>query len=711
MLVGPQSSNVASGCILNLLGCCESGEVNISEAFWLKLLVTTMIFSGAVMVAGMRRCFVLLLVLPKFCIAMPTSGAAVAVSANGGTTLIAVRRSMTKALPAQRTKVWEAVSSTPGSHACRGDSRTDNSKSYYEVTAGIGSLEACQSLCEEQASDCKGIEYNPSGRCEVWMRSEGIAATSTPPAAWGEFQCLRFGWPVSMLSPAAGGEDRACRGESATDNSADYYVLHDVQHLAGCKALCAAAPVCYGLEYGGGRRCEIWTRPIMATAVVSRSLCLRFELQAKEPTVMASYHPLSGECVDDSIAGVVALEESGEVLTCGSFPAATPHHAVAWLDSQSGALRRAIELSAAPRACQVLESGYVLVGSSVGLQCFSASGVKVWDLPALQHVKGLSPARGDRVAALTENGTVAVVTENGSLLAHRRFGYDATTSVELFSDGRVVVGAFTNNWASNPVQIARVEIYSKDLQTRLTQTWGQLTAAELDAARNMADTRIYSLAISKDEVYVYAAGESAGGNTIFRYNGRDLVTKTARDTGTPMWMAKSAAHIGYIARIRSSDGEVETGTFVAPILQSKNRLNTFRTRDGGLVHDARNAAVYLTGTSACCLADRETMTFAGQIVGGYAGSDASLVVFSEALDKRLLWTTFGADRNKGKPATLTLNDSQLAIGVVMDGGTAITTEMSAQRTPPDSEPCGTSTKPNKDAWVGVVPTGHLLPAS
>ena len=153
MLVGPQSSNVASGCILNLLGCCESGEVNISEAFWLKLLVTTMIFSGAVMVAGMRRCFVLLLVLPKFCIAMPTSGAAVAVSANGGTTLIAVRRSMTKTLPAQRTKVWEAVSSTPGSHACRGDSRTDNSKSYYEVTAGIGSLEACQSLCEEQASE------------------------------------------------------------------------------------------------------------------------------------------------------------------------------------------------------------------------------------------------------------------------------------------------------------------------------------------------------------------------------------------------------------------------------------------------------------------------------------------------------------------------------------------------------------------------------
>ena len=176
-----------------------------------------------------------------------------------------------------------------------------------------------------------------------------------------------------------------------------------------------------------------------------------------------------------------------------------------------------------------------------------------------------------------------------------------------------------------------------------------------------------------------------------------------------MWMAKSAAHIGYVARIRSSDGEVESGTFVAPILQSKGRLNTFRTRDGGLAHDAKAGAVYLAGTSTCCLADRETLTFAGQTVGGYAGSDASLVVFTEALDKRILWTTFGADANKGSPATMALSGRQLAIGAITRGGTAITTETAAQRTPPDLEPCGSSTKPKKDAWLAVVPTGDLMP--
>ena len=179
----------------------------------------------------------------------------------------------------------------------------------------------------------------------------------------------------------------------------------------------------------------------------------------------------------------------------------------------------------------MLGTGNVLVGGSFGLQCLSAAGEKLWDMSEVQDVEALSAARGGRVAALTKNGTVAVVGESGSLLAHRRFTYDYLTSLELFSDGRVVLGAYTNNRASNPVQIARVETYSSDLQTRETQTWGQFTARQLDDARNMADTRVYKLALSEDENYIYAAGESAGGNTIFRYNGLDLVTKTARDTG------------------------------------------------------------------------------------------------------------------------------------------------------------------------------------
>ena len=43
-------------------------------------------------------------------------------------------------------------------------------------------------------------------------------------------------------------------------------------------------------------------------------------------------------------------------------------------------------------------------------------------------------------------------------------------------------------------------------------------------------------------------------------------------------MAKSDAHVGYVGRVRASDGKVLSGTFIAPILRSQQRLNTFRMK-------------------------------------------------------------------------------------------------------------------------------------
>ena len=49
------------------------------------------------------------------------------------------------------------------------------------------SLEACKGLCAETAG-CKGIEYHMYGRCEIWLREDGIQASK---AAAG-YTCLRF---------------------------------------------------------------------------------------------------------------------------------------------------------------------------------------------------------------------------------------------------------------------------------------------------------------------------------------------------------------------------------------------------------------------------------------------------------------------------------------------------------------------------------------
>lgn len=150
--------------------------------------------------------------------------------------------------------------------ACRGSSANDNSKDYYSLYTQLFSLAACKTKCEETA-DCKGIEYNPSGRCEVWSRAGGIQAS----AAVRGFTCLRLGeWPsTTTRQPIAegfeavdGGEGRVCRGADSTDNSASYYTLHAVAAVETCKALCVSSAGCRGIEFSQRlRRCEVWTRP------------------------------------------------------------------------------------------------------------------------------------------------------------------------------------------------------------------------------------------------------------------------------------------------------------------------------------------------------------------------------------------------------------------------------------------------------------------
>lgn len=70
--------------------------------------------------------------------------------------------------------------------ACRGSSPSDNSETYYEVSA-LESLELCQRLCVESPS-CRGIEFS-LGRCEIWLRSiesslplEGFTCMRRPPS-------------------------------------------------------------------------------------------------------------------------------------------------------------------------------------------------------------------------------------------------------------------------------------------------------------------------------------------------------------------------------------------------------------------------------------------------------------------------------------------------------------------------------------------------
>jgi len=161
------------------------------------------------------------------------------------------------------------------SRACRGATTTDDSPRYYDLSTA-GSLEGCQNLCRATSS-CKGIEYSSSGRCEIWKIS-----IQSSKAVQG-FACFRYEEPESgsvddsafELSPVDGGASRACRGASATDDSADYYQLFSASSLDVCQNFCLTMPECKGIEYSSTGRCEVWTRDIQASKSIEGFTCLR----------------------------------------------------------------------------------------------------------------------------------------------------------------------------------------------------------------------------------------------------------------------------------------------------------------------------------------------------------------------------------------------------------------------------------------------------
>lgn len=147
---------------------------------------------------------------------------------------------------------------------CRGGDPNDNNPSHFEVFSDVDYLEGCKDLCRIR-SDCVGIE-SIGRRCEVWTRPAGIEATRDVAG----YYCLE----AMEFSPVGSG-NRACRGRSAGDNSAEYYEVFTEQSLEDCQQRCANSSVCEGVEYSG-TRCEVWNTPILASVDLEGFQCFQY---------------------------------------------------------------------------------------------------------------------------------------------------------------------------------------------------------------------------------------------------------------------------------------------------------------------------------------------------------------------------------------------------------------------------------------------------
>lgn len=160
----------------------------------------------------------------------------------------------------------------------------------------------------------------------LWCGDSEPATTTVPVTTSSTATRATTTGMLGSFRPVDGGEGRACRGSSARDNLASYYILQSgVVSLDDCKAHCTASADCTGIEFNPtSRRCEVWTRSagIEASAAVSGYMCLSYEgmggSTTTSTTLSGSFQAVDGgqgracrgSSPDDNLASYYILQGS-----------------------------------------------------------------------------------------------------------------------------------------------------------------------------------------------------------------------------------------------------------------------------------------------------------------------------------------------------------------------------------------------------------------
>jgi hypothetical protein len=246
------------------------------------------------------------------------------------------------------------------------------------------------------------------------------------------------------------------------------------------------------------------------------------------------------------------------------------------------------------------------------------------------NLSNLTAYLADKVIRIFDN-------TNNNLIAQITIKADYIEDIAIKNNRLYVVGYNNqrNTKQNKPVQSAFLRCFQiSNTLTQLWQTWG-FSGNQL--GNDMADTRLYRVVASDSEVVVL--GESAGGNTAFRWNGKDLSTPALikYDLFNDAYDTKSA-HFAYYGIIDASTGKVKRGQFSIPrLLPSSTRSNTNTARS--LAYDENH--VYVGTWAFFQIRDRSLTKFLGVKPPVYKDGDAALLKVPSDLASRDFWFTPG----------------------------------------------------------------------
>ena len=455
----------------------------------------------------------------------------------------------------------------------------------------------------------------------------------------------------------------------------------------------------------------------------------RYEASYDQPGRVKNLHLNTGTYLGGAGANEIAettFTPAGNLLVAGSFnsnldaPTTTLLNAnpdargkVYELKADGSAVTQSIVLGSAIYDLDVNTTGEIAVYGDFGIAVLNADYSLKWSATERAASRPrLAIADDGKVVAVVASasngaGLVKLYSESGSIL-HTNAANDnngvTINDVEISSataHNQYYVAGYTQ--ASSVLQVAFLRAYELTTEGKEKwKTWG-FGAGEVNTNENGADTRVYHVKATNDQLYV--AGESAGGGpggfTIFAYNGKDLSTSVAlqgNDYFSDGTNSCGSCHITFLGRLDPANGVVEKGKFLHARL-NRGKTNTLRNRDGDLEVDEQGN-VLLVGVSAFQFQDRDVFNVNGNLVDPYAGGDQYVLMTTPDFNTRLMWGVFSKNKADGTINRIGVGQGRVAYLAQSDKGELMTTD-NALRTTPYNTVTSDGSLSNTDAYLAV----------
>lgn len=319
----------------------------------------------------------------------------------------------------------------------------------------------------------------------------------------------------------------------------------------------------------------------------------------------------------------------------------------------------------------VVERGNTNSGTRNGSVFRPNAGFIVYDANGNRKSTNTMVRSGKGIYDITiSNDTVYAAYQNQA-----NFKIDPTAAMPTCKDA--------GGYKGQPIQQPVLRAYANDGTSNPYRTiWKTWDFPEDELYHDMADAMPRKVNVGKDGK-VYFLGEAAGGNSVYRWNGKETNSKNFREKGTcksdnklvtfdtyNLPINTSSAHIGYFCTIDPSTGEVERGQYIIPRLSS-GKSNSHPMKNGYVTADG-DGYVYIAATSAATLAGREIQHVNGQLVGDYVGGDMDVIIISPDYRQRTFWGTFSKEKGSGDMTGIAVRDNLITVVGKVKRGKMIT---------------------------------------